>query len=84
VLTEAGFADVSIARAEVPCVWGRDADDAVSFYFSMGPVAFNLSGVDEATVTRVRAEVRAALREFETPAGVSVQGTIRVVTATRP
>jgi SAM-dependent methyltransferase len=84
VLADAGFTDVSIARIEVPCIWGRDADDAVSFYFSTGPVAFNLSGVDEATVARVRDEVRSALREFQTPVGVSVQGTIWVVTATRP
>jgi SAM-dependent methyltransferase len=84
VLADAEFTDVSIARVEVSCIWGRDADDAVSFYFSTGPVAFNLSGVDEATVARVRDEVRSALREFQTPVGVSVQGTIWVVTATHP
>jgi SAM-dependent methyltransferase len=84
VLAEAGFTDVSVAGFDVPCVWGRDVDDAVSFYFTTGPVAFNLSGVDDATVKRVRDEVRSALREFETPAGVSVQGAIWVVTAVRP
>lgn len=84
VLADAGFTDVSIAGVDVPCVWGRDADDAVSFYFATGSVAFNLFGVDEATVARVRDEVRSALREFETPAGVSLQGAIWVVTATRP
>lgn len=83
VLADAGFTNVSIVGVDVPCVWGRDADDAVSFYFVTGPVAFNLSGVDEATVARVRDEVRSALREFETPAGVSLQGAIWVVTATR-
>jgi SAM-dependent methyltransferase len=82
VLARAGFTDVSIAGFEVPCVWGRDADDAVTFYFSTGPVAANLSGVEETTVERVRDEVRSALREFETPSGVSVRGAIWVVTAT--
>ena len=84
VLAGAGFTEVSITGVEVPCVWGRDADDAVSFYFGTGPVAHNLAGVDEATVARVRDEVRSALREFETPAGVSIQGAIWVVSATRP
>jgi SAM-dependent methyltransferase len=84
VLTAAGFTDVSTAGFDVPCVWGRDAEDAVSFYFGTGPVAVNLSGVDRATVSRVRDEVRSALREFETPAGVSLKGAIWVVTATSP
>lgn len=84
VLTGAGFVGVSITRVYVPCVWGRDADDAASFYFSTGVVAHNLAGVDEATVARVRDDVRSALREFETPAGVCVRGTIWLVTATRP
>jgi SAM-dependent methyltransferase len=81
VLTGAGFTNVSITGAEVPCVWGRDADDAVAFYFGTGPVSANLAGVDAATVARVRDQVRAALREFETPAGVSVLGAVWVVTA---
>ena len=84
VLTEAGFTDVSVTGYDVPCVWGRDVDDAVSFYFGTGPVAFNLSDVDDATVARVRDEVRSALREFETPAGVSLVGSIWVTAATRP
>jgi SAM-dependent methyltransferase len=84
VLAGAGFGDVSIAGVDVPCVWGRDAEDAVSFYFSTGPVAVNLSGVDEATVARLRDEVRRSLREFETPEGVSVRGAIWVVSAVHP
>jgi SAM-dependent methyltransferase len=81
VLAGAGFTGVSVAGADVPCVWGRDAEDAVEFYFGTGPVAANLADVEPATVARVRDEVRTALREFETPAGVSVLGAVWVVTA---
>jgi SAM-dependent methyltransferase len=84
ILTEAGFVDVSIAPVEVPVVWGRDASDAVEFYFATGPVRHNLAEVPTATIERVRDEVRSALREFETPAGVSVRGAIWVVSATQP
>jgi SAM-dependent methyltransferase len=84
ILTAAGFADVSIAPVEVPVVWGRDADDAVAFYFATGPVRHNLAEVVPATVERVRDEVRSALREYETPEGVRLRGGIWLVTATRP
>jgi SAM-dependent methyltransferase len=83
ILTAAGFADVSIAPVEVPVVWGRDADDAVDFYFAIGPVRHNLAEVAPATVERVRDEVRSALREYETPEGVRLRGGIWLVTATR-
>jgi SAM-dependent methyltransferase len=84
ILTAAGFADVSIAPVEVSVVWGRDADDAVEFYFATGPVRHNLAEVAPATVERVRDEVRSALREYETPDGVRLRGGIWLVTATRP
>ncbi|GAB3973013.1 class I SAM-dependent methyltransferase [Plantactinospora veratri] len=82
VLGAAGFVDVSVAPVPVPVVWGRDASDAVEFYFSTGPVRHNLAGVAPATVERVRDEVRSALREYETPAGVRLRGGIWLVTAT--
>ncbi|MDT5025075.1 MAG: hypothetical protein QOE61_1501 [Micromonosporaceae bacterium] len=84
ILTAAEFADVSIAPVEVPVVWGRDADDAVDFYFATGPVRHNLAEVAPATVERVRDEVRSALRKYETPEGVRLRGGIWLVTATRP
>ncbi|GAA3723794.1 methyltransferase domain-containing protein [Plantactinospora mayteni] len=84
VLDAAGFVDVSIAPVEVPVVWGRDASDAVGFYFATGPVRHNLAEVLPAAVERVRDDVRSALREYETPAGVRLRGGIWLVTATRP
>jgi SAM-dependent methyltransferase len=84
ILIAAGFADVSIAPVEVPVVWGRDADDAVDFYFATGPVRYNLAGVAPSTVERVRGEVRWALREYATPQGVCLRGGIWLVTAIQP
>jgi hypothetical protein len=83
-LTGAGFVDVTTTPVQVPVVWGRDADDAVEFYFATGPVRFNLADVDRAVVDRVRDEVRSALRAYETPVGVRLRGAVWVVTAIRP
>ncbi|TXS52941.1 class I SAM-dependent methyltransferase [Streptomyces sp. t39] len=84
ILTQAGFADIGIAPCSGPMTLGADADDAAAFVFAMGPTRHNLRDVDADTVARVRAEVREALREFETPDGVHVPGAVWIVTATRP
>jgi SAM-dependent methyltransferase len=84
VLTAAGYTQVATTPVDVPVVWGHTADDAVDFYFSLGPVRFNLAEVDRATVERVRDEVRSALRAYETPHGVRLRGAIWVTTAVRP
>jgi SAM-dependent methyltransferase len=84
VFTEAGFAQVTAEPVEVPVVWGRDAADAVAFYFSLGPVRANLADVDPATTHRVRDEVRSALQAYQTPVGVTLRGAIWMITAVRP
>jgi hypothetical protein len=81
VLTAAGFTGVDIAPVEAPMTFGADADDAAGFLFAMGPTSHNLRDVDPATVARVRAEVREALTEFETPGGVRIPGHVWMVTA---
>jgi SAM-dependent methyltransferase len=83
VLTAAGFTEVTTTPVEVPVIWGRSADDAVDFHFATGPVRFSLAEVDQATVDRVRDDVRSALRAYETPEGVCLRGAIWVVTAIR-
>ncbi|MGW1141811.1 class I SAM-dependent methyltransferase [Streptomyces zhihengii] len=84
ILTAAGFTGVGIAPCTGPMTLGADADDAAGFVFSMGPTRHNLRDVDAGTVSRVRAAVRDALREFETPDGVRLPGAVWIVTATRP
>ncbi|MFH8562403.1 class I SAM-dependent methyltransferase [Streptomyces sp. NPDC017988] len=83
VLAAAGFADIGVTPAEAPMTFGSDADDATDFLFAMGPTRHNLRDTDPTTVTRVRAEVRDALTEFETADGVRIPGSVWIVTASR-
>lgn len=83
VLTDAGFGDVSLTSVETTEVLGRDTADAADFICRMPAIRFNLPGLDHATGDRVRDEVRAGLRPYETPRGVGVPGAVRLVTATR-
>ncbi|MFF9066275.1 class I SAM-dependent methyltransferase [Streptomyces sp. NPDC014891] len=82
VLADSGFGDVEVAPHEAPMAFGADAEDAADFLFSMGPTRHNLRDVAPETVTRIRAEVQDALREFESPDGVRIGGAVWMVTAT--
>lgn len=84
VLTAAGFDEVTVTPLAGPVDWGRNADEAVDFYFAMGPVRFNLAGLPEETVRTARDQVRASLLPYETPEGVRLRGAVWLVTATRP
>lgn len=81
VLAAAGFTDIDVAPVEAPMKFGADTGDAADFLFSMGPTRHNLRNVEDATITRIRAEVEAALTEFETADGVRIPGSVWVVTA---
>ncbi|MFD8197947.1 class I SAM-dependent methyltransferase [Streptomyces sp. NPDC059701] len=83
VLAASGFTDIEVAPCAAPMTFGADAGDAADFVFSMGPTRHNLRDVDPATVTRLRAEVRESLTEFETADGVRIPGAVWIVTATR-
>ncbi|MER6671728.1 methyltransferase domain-containing protein [Streptomyces sp. NPDC000983] len=83
VLAAGGFTEIEVVPFDAPMTFGADADEAVDFLFSMGPSRHNLRDVDPATVTRVRAEVHEALREFETEDGVRIPGSVWIVTARR-
>lgn len=63
ILRAAGFRDVEAEVLELPlAVGGGGLDDAVDFMMEMGPAAQALSEAD----TRVRAQVREAIREVMT------------------
>lgn len=83
VLTEAGFADVSVTPVKALMGYGCDAADAAEFILSQGPVRFNLKGVDQAVVERTREELRVGLRAYETSEGVRIPGAVWLVSATR-
>ncbi|MEU9114131.1 class I SAM-dependent methyltransferase [Streptomyces sp. NPDC048483] len=84
VLGAAGYAEVTVASVEGPVNWGRDADEAVDFFFAMGPVRCNLDGVPEETVRKAREQLTAALRPYETSDGVCTRGAVWLATALRP
>ncbi|MGA4845130.1 class I SAM-dependent methyltransferase [Streptomyces sp. G5(2025)] len=83
VLAAAGFAEADVASAVAPMTFGSDADDAADFLFAMGSTRHNLRDAEPTTVASVRAEVREALREFESADGVRIPGSVWVVTASR-
>ncbi|MCX4849380.1 class I SAM-dependent methyltransferase [Streptomyces sp. NBC_00893] len=83
VLATSGFTGIEVDPCVAPMTFGANAGDAADFIFSMGPTRYNLRDVDQATITRVRAEVQNALAEFETADGVCIPGAVWIVTATR-
>ena len=84
VLGEAGLTEVNVRPVEALMDYGRDAADAAGFILGQGPVRFNLQDVDQATATRARAELRAALAAYENPGGVRIRGSVWLVSAIRP
>jgi SAM-dependent methyltransferase len=84
VLGEAGLTEVNVRPVEALMDYGRDAADAADFILGQGPVRFNLHDVDQATATRAREELRAALAAYENPGGVGIRGSVWLVSAIRP
>lgn len=84
VLSAAGFTEVAVTPIQGPVDWGRTADEAVDFYFAMGPVRFNLEEVPQEIVEEARDRVRASLLPYESPDGVRLRGAVWLVTAARP
>ncbi|WP_410673752.1 class I SAM-dependent methyltransferase [Amycolatopsis sp. cmx-4-68] len=82
VLTAAGFRDIEITPEGADMDYGADAGAAADFLLSMSPARHNLRDLDAASLTALRDQVRTALEEFETPAGVRIPGTVWIVTAT--
>ncbi len=83
LLQGAGFTDVTSASIEASVPMGRDAADATDFVFATGPVRYNLDGIDQRTVGRLRDAVRAGFQEFESPGGIVFRRSDLLVTATR-
>ncbi|MGP4019789.1 class I SAM-dependent methyltransferase [Saccharopolyspora sp. 5N708] len=83
VLGQAGFGDITIDSVNATMTLGADAADAAAFICSTGPARFNLQGLDQNTVDRIRDGVRDGFRPYETPQGVRLRGTVWLVTATR-
>ncbi|CAM5277796.1 methyltransferase [Streptomyces spiroverticillatus] len=82
ILAAAGFSEAHATSIEGPIVWGRNIDEAVDFYFSLGPVRFNLEGLPDTVVQQARNQVRASLLPYTYPEGIRLRGAVWLVTAT--
>jgi len=87
ILTDAGFADVGIARHDAPIsLAGGGLEDTVAVLLEFGPTGRALAdaGADEALKARVAADLRDGLRPHLTPSGVVLGTSTWVVTARAP
>jgi hypothetical protein len=75
VLTHAGYADIRLARQDLPYRIGDDLDHAVAFNMALGPAAEVLRGwgerVDEIR-PKIAADLRAALADVVVEGGAVV------------
>ncbi|WP_055585355.1 class I SAM-dependent methyltransferase [Peterkaempfera griseoplana] len=84
VFGDAGFEQVETTLVEAPMTFGRDADDAAGFLLGSGPVRFVMEQADPAAAERVRDALSEALRPYEQPDGVRLNGAAWLITAVRP
>ena len=82
-LTRSGFKDVQLDPVDEPAELGADADDAFSWFHTVGIVKGLLQGVDDAGRSQALANLRAAFEEAETPEGVLLGTSAWLITATR-
>lgn len=81
LLEGAGFADVAIDGLAEPAVYGRDADDALSFV--VGLLGWMLDARPPAERDRAVEALRETLRAHEGPEGVALPSATWLVTARR-
>lgn len=79
VLGDSGFTSVSVVRKEGRVGWGRNAAEATEFFLSSAALRLDLAAARPAALERTRADIRAALAEWETPDGVRLPGSVWLV-----
>lgn len=84
VLTRAGFLDAGIDLVAADQRWGRDVEDAAEFISAWGPVKYHMDLAGPAAANRARADLAAALAEFQCPDGIKLPCTSWLVTARWP
>jgi SAM-dependent methyltransferase len=80
VLEAAGFSSPVVELVEGPVCWGRDLDEAVSFFWASATLRLHVA-LAERTVSRLRAALRSELSGYVTADGVCVPGSVWLVTA---
>jgi ubiquinone/menaquinone biosynthesis C-methylase UbiE len=81
ILTEAGFKHITLDDVHELMELGHDADDALAFGRTMGPVVGLLKDLDDATAARALDSLRDALVAHETPEGVLLDSRAWLITA---
>jgi SAM-dependent methyltransferase len=83
ILTGAGFLDVALEPHDVPMRLGGAAtvDEATDFLTQLGPAARVLRDAPADVVAAARVTLRAALLPHAGPEGVTLQGSVWIVTA---
>ncbi|GAB3746872.1 class I SAM-dependent methyltransferase [Nocardiopsis nanhaiensis] len=84
VLSAAGFVDVRPVPSRAEMYLGRDAEEATTFLFSMGPIRHWFRDVDEEGRQQARAAVVRALAEHTDARGVRQPATGLLTTAVKP
>lgn len=83
ILDQAGFEDVDLEAVDEPVEFGSDADDAFAFARTTGIVKGLTEDLDEATRAGALAQLRAALEQHDTGAGVLLGTSAWLITAAR-
>jgi SAM-dependent methyltransferase len=84
VIDAAGFEQVEINAAEAAMRLGDDADDAREFLRGMGPARALLDEADEESADQALEAVTEALRHYEQPGGVYLNGSAWLAAARLP
>jgi SAM-dependent methyltransferase len=71
ILSDAFYREVRIEKLDTTMHMGATLDDAVEQALRIGPLARATTGLDDATLDKIRAVVREVLAKFTTPAGIA-------------
>ena len=81
ILEGAGFANVKIDKLDTVMHMARNARDAAQFSLGIGPLARAVAELDDATKQKIADRVAVALKQFETPTGVTPPAACWLVSA---
>jgi SAM-dependent methyltransferase len=82
-LADAGFGAIELEEVRLPMVLGTDADAALVFFGSSGPVAGMLGGLDGPDREAARRDLHALFTDRTTERGVELDSSAWLVTATK-
>lgn len=81
ILTKAGFRNVKINALDSVMNMGADVEEAASEALNIGPVARAAAELDDATRTKIRKDIAAALAKYKSDAGITPPAACWLVSA---